>query len=185
MARATPSPEALASTTSPAPTTPLRSMAGSCLRPPPGRFQRCCSSLQVLGRWPSGRRPSMPGYGRYVVQMLRLLSPDCSRSPLSSAVAVNGFSAVMLSAFMQQQLMCLVDSCSDQQKCCHTLSFCYSNSALLWHLRCCCLYAKASSMQCESCYTSSQGQYDVLQIFDGKDGRPKYPKRWIMLPPIF
>ena len=24
-----------------------------------------------------------------------------------------------------------------------------------------------------------------LQIFDGKDGRAKYPKRWIMLPPFF
>lgn len=23
------------------------------------------------------------------------------------------------------------------------------------------------------------------QLFDGKDGRPKYPKRWIMLPPFF
>jgi hypothetical protein len=23
------------------------------------------------------------------------------------------------------------------------------------------------------------------QIFDGKDGRPRYPKRWIMLPPFF
>lgn len=24
-----------------------------------------------------------------------------------------------------------------------------------------------------------------LQIFDGKDGREKYPRRWIMLPPFF
>ena len=25
----------------------------------------------------------------------------------------------------------------------------------------------------------------LLKLFDGKDGRPKYPKRWIMLPPFF
>ena len=25
----------------------------------------------------------------------------------------------------------------------------------------------------------------AVQTFDGKDGREKYPKRWIMLPPFF
>lgn len=24
-----------------------------------------------------------------------------------------------------------------------------------------------------------------LQTFDGRDGREKYPRRWIMLPPVF
>jgi hypothetical protein len=23
-----------------------------------------------------------------------------------------------------------------------------------------------------------------VQLFDGKDGRPKYPKRWVMFPPL-
>lgn len=32
----------------------------------------------------------------------------------------------------------------------------------------------------------AQGKHKRLQkLFDGKDGRPKYPKRWIMLPPFF
>ena len=32
----------------------------------------------------------------------------------------------------------------------------------------------------------AQGKHRRLQkLFDGKDGRPKYPKRWIMLPPFF
>lgn len=25
----------------------------------------------------------------------------------------------------------------------------------------------------------------ALQTFDGRDGREKYPRRWIMLPPFF
>ena len=25
----------------------------------------------------------------------------------------------------------------------------------------------------------------LVKLFDGKDGRPKYPKRWVMLPPLF
>jgi hypothetical protein len=24
----------------------------------------------------------------------------------------------------------------------------------------------------------------LLQLFDGKDGRPKYPRRWVILPPF-
>lgn len=25
----------------------------------------------------------------------------------------------------------------------------------------------------------------LQKIFNGKDGMPKYPKRWVMLPPVF
>ena len=83
-ARATPSRAALALTTSPAPTTPLRSTAGSCLRRPPGRSLRSCSSPRALPRWPSGPRPSMPGCGRW--RPLSPVHPACSTSstfPLS------------------------------------------------------------------------------------------------------
>jgi hypothetical protein len=24
----------------------------------------------------------------------------------------------------------------------------------------------------------------LVQLFDGKDGRPKYPRRWVILPPF-
>lgn len=26
---------------------------------------------------------------------------------------------------------------------------------------------------------------NALQTFDGKEGREKYPRRWVMLPPFF
>lgn len=25
----------------------------------------------------------------------------------------------------------------------------------------------------------------LRKLFDGQDGRPRYPRRWVMLPPIF
>lgn len=31
----------------------------------------------------------------------------------------------------------------------------------------------------------ADAQCRPVQTFDGKDGREKYPKRWIMLPPFF
>jgi hypothetical protein len=42
-------------------------------------------------------------------------------------------------------------------------------------------YAALLTLSAVCCSCSS---FLCMQLFDGKDGREKYPKRWVMFPPL-